>query len=99
MTRKGLLAGFIITQDTILNFMELSQNNGVVHLSLENQGNSTLIIDDFSKEEIASGQTFIIESPVAVCNTAFPLKFKPNATPSINRVICRYIVEKECFTK
>lgn len=98
MARKGLLAGFVITQDTTLDFMKMTDNRGVLHLSLKNQGTASLIIDDFSQEEIKPDEMFVVESPVSICNTSFRLKFRETAAGTEKFVICRYIVENECFT-
>lgn len=96
---KGLYNSSVITQETALNFMELSNQQGILHLTLFNAGDTVLIIDDSTQQEIMPGESFVIESPVAIVNTSFRVRFKKEKDYKNNRVFMRYIVEYPCFTK
>lgn len=91
---KGLLNGIRITSDIVFDFFNDTQQRGVISFSLKNTGQTTLIIDDDVREEIAPGQFFFIESNVALVNTAFRIAFK-NEAGKTNEAIIRYIVPLE----
>ncbi|WP_448826702.1 hypothetical protein [Capnocytophaga bilenii] len=91
---KGLLNGIRITGDIVFDFFNDTQQRGVISFSLKNTGQTTLIIDDDVREEIAPGQFFFIESNVALVNTAFRIAFK-NEAGKTNEAIIRYIVPLE----
>ena len=91
---KGLLNGIRITGDIVFDFFNDTHQRGVISFSLKNTGQTTLIIDDDVREEIAPGQFFFIESNVALVNTAFRISFK-NEAGKTNEAIIRYIVPLE----
>lgn len=99
MTSKGFYNAILITSDTTLNFMDMSDRNGILHLTLFNGGDTILILDDATQQEVLPGESFTIESPVAIVNTSFRIKFKKEAGYKDNRVFARYIVEVPCLTK
>ncbi|GET46910.1 hypothetical protein [Capnocytophaga felis] len=99
MTRKGLYNAIVITDDSSLNFMDMSGGEGILHFSMFNAGDTILVLDDSTRQEILPGESFVIESPVAIVNESFRLKFKKSEGKTINKVFIRYVVEKECFTK
>lgn len=93
--KKGLLSDFLITQDTDLNLLQITQGKGVIHLSIYNGGTSVLIIDDSTQQEIEPDNVFVVESLIPIVNTSFRLKFKKE-NGKVNRVFVRYIVETDC---
>lgn len=99
MTRKGLYNAITVTKNTNLDFLQMSDGEGIIHFTLVNAGDTILVLDDSTQEEILPGETFVIESPVAIVNDMFRIKFKKDENHHTNKAIIRYIVEKQCFTK
>lgn len=83
MTSKGFYNAILITSDTTLNFMDMSDRNGILHLTLFNGGDTILILDDATQQEVLPGESFTIESPVAIVNTSFRIKFKKKQVTKI----------------
>ncbi len=89
---EGRLKSLVIINDTTLDFEKMSGGLGIRHLSIKNAGTSTLIIDDATQEEVLPDEPFYIESPIALVNTDFRLKFNKKDKET-NKVFVRYIVE------
>ena len=94
---KGLYQAIVVTGATSLNFMEMSNEQGILHLSIYNSGDTNLIIDDATQQRILPDESFVVESSVALVNTSFRLKFEKNPTNKNNLAFVRYIVENPCF--
>ncbi|MFK8294819.1 hypothetical protein ACI760_01335 [Capnocytophaga canimorsus] len=99
MTRKGLYNAIVITDDSSLNFMDMSGGEGILHFSIFNAGDTILVLDDSTRQEILPGESFVIESPIAIVNESFRIRFKSDENKHNNKVFVRYIVERQCFTK
>ncbi len=89
---KGRLISTVIKEDTTLDFQVLSDGLGIRHLSIHNKGGATLIIDDATQEEIKTGESFYLETHLALINTDFRLKFKEDENKE-KKAFIRYIVE------
>lgn len=89
---KGKLVSTVLTNDTVLDFEVLSGGRGIRHLSISNVGTSTLVIDDATQEEILPGESFFLESDIALINDDFSLRFARKTTQH-NKVFVRYVVE------
>lgn len=92
---KGRLIRNKITKDTLLDFEKISNGKGVYHLTLQNNGETVAYLDDATQEEIEPGDTLIVESPVAIINTNFPIIFKYQQGKQ-NSMIMSYIVAVDC---
>ena len=88
---KGLLNRIRITNDTVLNFFEDTKGEGAAGISIYNDGQTTLIIDDGTNEEIAPGQYFFVENDIPIINTSFRIRFKKEVGKA-NNAIMSYIV-------
>lgn len=90
--KKGKLATILLTQNTNLNFIDLSNGIGISHLTIENIGEAVLLIDDVSQQKIFTNEVFVIESPLPLINQNFGIRFL-GKNP---KAIIRYIVEIDC---
>lgn len=92
---KGKIVRTRITRDTNLDFDRISEGRGVYHCTLQNFGDTVAIIDDAAPIELRPGETFVIESPLPIVNTVFPIVFK-NERNKQNALHINYIVEVFC---
>ena len=77
--RKGLLYRHRITDDTVFDFYSDTNKQGVVGLTIRNDGETSFIIDDSVGEEFAPREVFMAENEIPIINTAFRVKFKKEA--------------------
>lgn len=91
---KGRLYAIVLTDDCTFDFYQETQCAGAIDVSIHNRGQTTLVIDDATQEEILPDESFLVDNNVAIVNRDFRLKFKKE-DGKINKVILRYIVPIE----
>lgn len=88
---KGKIFAVRLTSDRTFNFHDETMGRGAMGLSIRNVGETNLIIDDATQEEIAPGEYFLVENNIAIVNTDFRVKFKKDMNKR-NDAVMRYIV-------
>lgn len=91
---KGRLYSILITDDRTFDFYEETNCHGAVGISIRNLGDSVLVIDDTTQEEILPGEYFLIENDCALVNRDFRLRFLKEKGKQ-NKAVVRYIVPVE----
>lgn len=89
--KKGRLFSTLLSTDTAINFYENTNQAGAMGLTIRNIGQTVLVIDDHTQEEIMPGDYFFIENTIPIVNTDFKIRFK-NEDGKNNLAVMRYIV-------
>lgn len=91
--KKGIMRGLRLQDKTAFNLGKISDGRGVYHFTIRNTGKADLIVDDHTQEVIKPGETWMIETDVAIMNDNLKFKFSGEG---IKDAIARYVVNFSC---
>lgn len=91
--KKGIMRALRFQDKTTFNLNKLSDGRGVYHFTVRNVGTANLIIDDTTQEIIAPGETWVLESTVAIMNDLLKFKFSGDG---IKDAIARFVIDFSC---
>ena len=92
---KMIVTSFSNNQD--FRFRDLApQQKGVIGFTVQNTGESTILIDDQSQQLLQPGESFTTPENLIMTNEIFRLKFIDELGQNKKGVVRYYILENEC---